>query len=48
MGIPATGESLRLPLCAVFTFTPDDRLKAEVVYYDRLTMLSQLGVAAGS
>jgi steroid delta-isomerase-like uncharacterized protein len=48
MGIPATGKSLRLPICAVFTFTPDDRVKAEVVYYDRLTMLSQLGVAAGS
>jgi len=33
-----------LPLCAIFTFTSDDRLKTEVAYYDRLAMLSQLGV----
>ena len=44
MGVAATGKTIRVSICAVFTFTPDDRLKTEVVYYDRLTLLSQLGV----
>jgi steroid delta-isomerase-like uncharacterized protein len=44
-GIPATGRTVRFPLCAVFTFSPDDKISAEIVYYDRLTVLSQLGVA---
>jgi steroid delta-isomerase-like uncharacterized protein len=47
MGVAATGKSIRVPICAVFTFTPDDRLKTEVAYYDRLTLLSQLRVMAG-
>ncbi len=44
-GIPATGKAVRFPLCAIFTFGADDRIDAEIVYYDRLTVLSQLGVA---
>ena len=44
MGIPPTGKSVRVPLCAIFTFTAEDRLKTETAYFDRLTMLSQLGV----
>jgi steroid delta-isomerase-like uncharacterized protein len=44
-GIPATGKAVRFPLCAVFTFASDDKINAEIVYYDRLTVLSQLGVA---
>jgi steroid delta-isomerase-like uncharacterized protein len=44
MGVAATGKTIRVPICAVFTFGSDDRLKAEVVYYDQLTLLSQLGV----
>jgi steroid delta-isomerase-like uncharacterized protein len=44
-GIPATGKSVRFSICAVFTFAPDDLISAEIVYYDRLTVLSQLGVA---
>jgi steroid delta-isomerase-like uncharacterized protein len=44
-GIPATGKVVRFPLCAVFTFASDDKINAEIVYYDRLTVLSQLGVA---
>ena len=47
MGVAATGKTIRVPICVVFTFTPDDRLKAEVAYYDQLTLLSQLGVNAG-
>jgi steroid delta-isomerase-like uncharacterized protein len=44
-GIPATGKAVRFPLCAIFTFGADDRIEAEIVYYDRLTVLTQLGVA---
>ena len=43
MGVSATGKSIRVPICAVFTFTPDDRVKTETVYFDRVTILSQLG-----
>jgi len=40
------GDRLRgaLPLCAIFTFDGDDRLAGEKVYYDRATVLHQLGV----
>ena len=44
-GITATGKAVRFPLCAIFTFAADDKIDAEIVYYDRLTVLSQLGVA---
>ena len=44
MGIPATSKSMRIPFCVVFTFTADDKLKAELTYFDRLSILSQLGV----
>ena len=46
MGIAATGRKVSVPFCAVFTFTEDDRIKSEIAYYDRLTILEQLGVAA--
>ena len=45
MQLAATGRSVAVPFCAVFTFTHDDKVKAEIVYYDRLTLLTQLGVA---
>ena len=41
----ATGKTVRFPLCAIFTFGADDKIGAEIVYYDRLTVLTQLGVA---
>lgn len=44
MGIKPTGKTVKVPFCAIFTFTEDDRLKSEIVYYDRLSLLSQLGV----
>jgi len=44
MGIPATGKKVAIPFCAVFTFTDQDRLQSEIAYYDRLTLLEQLGV----
>lgn len=43
-GLPATGRRMDIPLCAVYTFTDDDRLAAERAYYDRAGLLRQLGV----
>lgn len=48
MGIPPTGKKVSIPFCAVFTFTADDRIHSEIAYYDRLTLLEQLGVIASS
>jgi hypothetical protein len=30
--------------CAIFTFDDSARIEAETVYFDRLTVLTQLGV----
>jgi len=43
-GLPATGRRVEVPLCAVYTFDDADRLAGERVYYDRATVLRQLGV----
>jgi steroid delta-isomerase-like uncharacterized protein len=43
-GLPATGRRVEVPLCGVYTFDPDDRLSGEKIYYDRGTVLRQLGV----
>jgi steroid delta-isomerase-like uncharacterized protein len=43
-GLPATGRRLEFPLCGVYTFDADDRLAGEKIYYDRGTVLRQLGV----
>jgi steroid delta-isomerase-like uncharacterized protein len=46
-GLPATGRRVELPLCGVYTFAGDDnnvRLAGEKIYYDRGTVLRQLGV----
>ena len=43
-GLPATGRRLELPLCGIFTFDENDRLAGERIYYDRATMLGQLGL----
>lgn len=43
-GLPATGRQIEFPLCAIFTFDDDDRLAGEKIYYDRATLLRQLGV----
>jgi steroid delta-isomerase-like uncharacterized protein len=42
--LPATGRQVRFPLCGVFTFDGDGRLAGERIYYDRATVLRQLGV----
>lgn len=43
-GLPATGRLIEFPLCAIFTFDAEDRLAGEKIYYDRATLLRQLGV----
>ena len=43
-GIEPTGRRAEFPACVVFTFDDTDRLEAETVYYDRMTVLAQLGV----
>jgi len=43
-GLPATGRPVEIPLCGVYTFDPNDRLAGEKIYYDRATVLRQLGV----
>jgi steroid delta-isomerase-like uncharacterized protein len=47
MGIPPTGKKASIPFCAVFTFTEYGRIQSETAYYDRLTILEQLGVSPG-
>jgi steroid delta-isomerase-like uncharacterized protein len=43
-GLPATGRPVEVPLCGVYTFSSDDRLAGERIYYDRAMVLRQLGV----
>ena len=43
-GLPATGRRVEVPLCGVYTFDSDNRLAGERIYYDRATVLRQLGV----
>jgi steroid delta-isomerase-like uncharacterized protein len=43
-GLPPTGRRVEFPLCGVYTFDADDRLASEKIYYDRGTVLRQLGV----
>lgn len=43
-GLPATNRTIAIPLCGVFTFDENNRLSAERIYYDRATVLRQLGV----
>ena len=43
IGIPPTHRSVALPACSIFTLGADG-LGEEVVYFDTVTMLRQLGV----
>ena len=43
-GLPPTGQQLEFPLCGVYTFDSDGKLAGEKIYYDRATILRQLGV----
>ena len=42
--LPPTGRRIEFPLCGIYTFDADDRLAGERIYYDRATVLRQLGV----
>jgi steroid delta-isomerase-like uncharacterized protein len=42
--LPATGRDVHFPLCGIFTFDADCRLAGERIYYDRSTVLRQLGI----
>jgi hypothetical protein len=35
---------VEIPLCGVYTFDDDDQLAGERIYYDRASVLRQLGV----
>ena len=43
-GLPATGRSVEFPLCGVFTFDAQDKIAGERIYYDRGTVMRQLGL----
>jgi len=43
-GMPATGRRIAFPLCGIYTFDSADRLAGEKIYYDRGTVLRQLGI----
>jgi steroid delta-isomerase-like uncharacterized protein len=43
-GLPATGRPVRFPLCAIYRFTPNDKLASETIYYDRAGVLRQVGL----
>jgi steroid delta-isomerase-like uncharacterized protein len=43
-GLPATGSRIEIPLCGIFTFDDEDRVAGEKIYYDRATLLRQLGL----
>jgi steroid delta-isomerase-like uncharacterized protein len=43
-GLPPTGRPVRFPLCGIFVFDNEDRLAGEKIYYDRATVLRQLGI----
>jgi steroid delta-isomerase-like uncharacterized protein len=43
-GLPPTGRAVRFPLCGIFAFDDNDRLAGERIYYDRATILRQLGI----
>jgi steroid delta-isomerase-like uncharacterized protein len=43
-GLPPTGRPVCFPLCGIFVFDNQDRLTGEKIYYDRATVLRQLGI----
>lgn len=43
-GISATGRRVRFPLMAVYDFGSDERLAGERIYYDRASVLRQIGL----
>lgn len=44
--MPATGREMELPLCEVMRFDGEGRVVSGELYYDQLTLMTQLGHAA--
>jgi steroid delta-isomerase-like uncharacterized protein len=40
---PPSGKSMRLPFCEMFRFDQQGRIVSGGIYYDQLTMMTQLG-----
>lgn len=43
-GLPGTGRRVEFPLCAVYSFDDEGLLAGERIYYDRATVLDQIGL----
>jgi steroid delta-isomerase-like uncharacterized protein len=43
-GLPPTGRPVQFALCGIYAFDDEDRLAGERIYYDRATVLRQLGI----
>ncbi len=43
-GLPATGRSVNFPLCGLYTFDDEGKLAGERIYYDRGSVLHQVGL----
>ena len=43
-GLPPTGRRIEFPLCGIYAFDQENRLAGEKIYYDRATVLRQLGI----
>lgn len=43
-GLPGTGRKVSFPLCALYFFDRENKLKAEKIYYDRINILRQIGM----
>jgi steroid delta-isomerase-like uncharacterized protein len=43
-GLPPTGRPVKFPLCGIFSFDEDGKLAGERIYYDRGSVLHQVGL----
>jgi steroid delta-isomerase-like uncharacterized protein len=43
-GLPATGRPVAFPLCGLYTFDEEGKLAGERIYYDRGSVLQQVGL----
>jgi len=43
-GLPATGRRVSFPLCGIFTFDDGNHIASEKIYYDRASVLRQIGI----
>jgi steroid delta-isomerase-like uncharacterized protein len=43
-GLPPTGRPVKFPLCGVFAFDEEGKLAGERIYYDRGSVLRQVGL----